>query len=99
MQYFIRRAADGHLVLATEIVREVAYQHSALTESLGSLTHPETGYLLTVEKDGVRLEMTSRWHQPAFVGRPEAVRSRMANFVRSATDGYKAAIETSQRSA
>ena len=35
MQYFIRRAADGHLVLATEIVREVSYRHSALTQKSG----------------------------------------------------------------
>jgi len=97
MQYFIGRAADGQLAMTTVIVREVAYQRSALTQGLG-LTHPEMSYLLTVEKDGIRLEMTSSWHQPAMVGEPEIVRSRMAETVRSATEGYKAAIEKSQRS-
>jgi hypothetical protein len=96
MQYFIRRAPDGHLAMTTVIVRDLAYQRSAVTESLG-LTLPETSYLLTEEKDGVRLEMTSSWHQPAMVDKPEVVRSRMAEFVRSATDGYKATIEKSQR--
>ena len=96
IQYVIIRAADGHLILTTEIVLQVAYQHSALTQILG-LTPPETSYLLTVEKDGVRLEITRSWHQPAMVGEPQAVRSHMAEFVRWAADGWKAAIEKSQR--
>jgi hypothetical protein len=92
MQYVIRRNADGQLAMTTVIVREMAYQHSALTDGLG-LTHPEMSYLLTEEKDGVRLEMTSSWHQPAMVGEPQAVRNQNAQFVRSVTAEYKAAIE------
>jgi hypothetical protein len=94
MQYFVHRAADGQLALTTLIVREVTYQRSAKTQAVW-LPHQEMSYQLTAEMDGVRLEMTSRWDQAAIGGEPEVVRSRYAEIVRSATDGYKAAVEKS----
>jgi hypothetical protein len=96
MQYFISPGSDGHLVLKAVTVREVDPQRSAMVQSVGS-PHQESSYLLTAETGGIQLELTSRWARASVRDEPELARERQAEFVRSATDGYKAAIEHSQR--
>jgi hypothetical protein len=96
MQYFISPRSDGRLVLKAVIVREVDPQHSAVVQSVGS-PHQESSYLLTAETGGIQLEMTSRWARASIRDEPELARERQAEFVRSATGSYKAAIEDSRR--
>jgi hypothetical protein len=95
MQYFIH-ASDGQLALTAVILREVTYLRSAKTLAF----HPpylEMSYLLTGEPDATRLELTARFAQTALAAEPQAVRSYIAEYVRSAADDYKAVIEESWR--
>jgi hypothetical protein len=92
MQYFVSRNDDDQLALSTIFVREVAYQRSAVTQSL--LPPPmEVSYLLATEADATRLELTARWAEASMTEEPHLVRSNMTAFVSSAVDHYKSIVE------
>lgn len=98
MQYFVSRTGDGHLDLGIVCVREMAYQRSATTQAVRP-PHDEMDYLLTAETDATRLDLTARWDEAAMTGEPQLARRDKAEFVRSAAEGYKAAIEESEHAA
>jgi hypothetical protein len=98
MQYFVSRRGDGRLRVRTVLVRDVAYQRSAVTQAVLP-PHVRTDYLLVAEGDASRLELTVRWAEAAFADEPGLVRANMTESVRSAADIYKSAVEESDRTA
>lgn len=92
MQYFICRGADSQLTLNVLIVRELSYQHSALTENV-SQRHVQTHHLVTPEAGRTRLELTHRWAKAAMTVYGEQLRNVMSESVQTMVNGYKSAIE------
>jgi len=62
LQYSIRYQADGRITGCVLLVRELADQHSTLTESVSPL-HAQVHHLVTPAADGVHLTLTTRWPQ------------------------------------
>ena len=92
MQYYLRQTSDSRLSLTGVIVRAIEYPRSATTQVV-PLGRQEISYLAITETDAIRLEMTARWALAAIAAEPETVRTQMTEYVRSATNAYKAAIE------